>query len=177
MRTENTRRGFTLIELLVIVLIIGILAAIALPQYQKAVWKSRVKGMTPTLRGIVEAMDYYYMEKGSFTSKWNDVTLSLPCQHVPNSSGADLYACNNEWLLTLNNDGAVMAAYCPGKNTSYWPCINVRDLQLEYYSQHSSADTSLVGQYRCVSWDSIGKSVCTSLLEEGHVGLIDHRTR
>ncbi len=56
--------GFTLIELLVVVLIIGILAAIALPQYQKAVARSRASEVLVNANALEKMMDLYVLEHG-----------------------------------------------------------------------------------------------------------------
>ncbi len=56
--------GFTLIELLVVVLIIGILAAIAVPQYKKAVLKSRLAQWDVIFNTAQKAIDAYLLENG-----------------------------------------------------------------------------------------------------------------
>ena len=60
----RTTSGFTLIELLVVVLIIGILAAVAVPQYQKAVEKSRLTEALQNINAIQTCFDLYRLENG-----------------------------------------------------------------------------------------------------------------
>ena len=69
--------GFTLIELLVVVLIIGILAAVALPQYERAVGRSRMAEALATLRSLSQAAEAYALAAGEWPASY-DVLSVVP---------------------------------------------------------------------------------------------------
>ncbi len=73
----KNKQAFTLIELLVVVLIIGILAAVALPQYQKAVWKSRAAQIIPVVRALGEAEKRYFLANGTYTTNMEELDLDF----------------------------------------------------------------------------------------------------
>ena len=78
---DERRGGFTLIELLVVVLIIGILAAVALPQYEKAVNRARYTQAQTMLNSLYRAEKVYYMANGSYTTHFSDLDIDVPKKH------------------------------------------------------------------------------------------------
>ncbi len=72
----NTKKGFTLIELLVVVLIIGILAAMAMPAYFKAVERSRTAEADTMIGSVVNAQQRYKMKTGKYTEVWTSLDVA-----------------------------------------------------------------------------------------------------
>ena len=71
----NNKQAFTLIELLVVVLIIGILAAVAVPQYQKAVYKSRYAALKNITQAIADAQQVYYLANGTYATDFDELSI------------------------------------------------------------------------------------------------------
>ncbi len=88
MKESGFKGGFTLIELLVVVLIIGILAAVAVPQYQKAVWRNRYIQAKTMATSLAKAMEIYYLSNGTYTA--DAYVLDIELTEITDTS------CNTE---------------------------------------------------------------------------------
>ena len=71
------RRGFTLIELLIVVVIIGVLAAIAIPKFQSTKGKANAASLRSDLRNLATAQEAYYYENSTYTSNLPALNVSL----------------------------------------------------------------------------------------------------
>ena len=83
---KRNRRAFTLIELLVVVLIIGILAAVAVPQYRKAVRRTHYAQLQTLTKSIYDAELVYHLANGTYTVNFAELDIEIPISKVDSNA-------------------------------------------------------------------------------------------
>ncbi len=135
----KNKQAFTLIELLVVVLIIGILAAVAVPQYQLAVDKSRTAQAFVVAKTIYDAEKVYFLANGNYTEELENLDIALL-----NCTGTSPnYHCGNFTLFF---------SPAPSIYVEPIPSINV---QIEF---HFSDNARL-----CMASSNRGEKICKTL--------------
>lgn len=130
---KNNKKGFTLIELLVVVLIIGILAAMAMPAYFKAVERSRMAEADTMIGTAVNAQQRYKMKTGTYATKWTSLDVA-----PTNATAADFYCtkgsqtentCGGEngFAITLGTDRVTAKRVGPANGPYGYSLVRLYD--------------------------------------------------
>ena len=146
-------KGFTLIELLVVVLIIGILAGVALPQYQKAVTKSRLATLKPLVESLSQATEAYKVASGESRLS----SLELLDIEIPTPTGTE-YKDDLQQLWIYYPWGQCILTYQDAQQ--YISCRNTTS-HIRYV-RYLTGTTEYSTQRACVALDNstVAEEIC-----------------
>ena len=148
MRTLNNQKGFSLVELMVVVAIIGILAVIGIPQYQKFMAKARQAEAKTHLNGIFQGETSYFTEYNSFTVSMKNIGAGAVGQQLRYDAGfAGLNACAN---ITAAGVPAEFIGAADDSNNLHDPLVNNGIAGWAYWAPaFGETDTAAVGASIC----------------------------
>lgn len=156
---KTTFQGFTLIELLVVVLIIGILASIALPQYQKAVEKSRAAEAISNMNIIVRNVEMAALAGHIDSDRTDHANWDV---ELTGGTWTGTFCYTTRYFIYNFGDGSGVDIYrCKGEcyDKDCYPQDDEREYEIfkEYPSSMPSPTTS------CEGYTPLGESICRSL--------------
>lgn len=115
--------GFTLIELLITIVIVGILAAIAIPQYQETARRAHETAAKEDLRNLMTAEEIFH----HLNDRYSDGTQAGPGDPVLDEDGNVLIRTSQGVTLTATGDADGFTAVAGHARADQWWCVNTTD--------------------------------------------------
>jgi len=144
---KRYQSGWTIIELIIVVAIIGVLAAIAIPQYQGYAVKAKLSNSATYVAPIKTAMADFHQKNGNFdlvsANNWSSLGMGTPST-VPEVSGVSIGANNGRIIITLAN---IKSGTIDGTTVTMTPLVNSN--AVTWTNTCSSTEPAVKKFYNC----------------------------